>query len=380
MSEVTLYTSPDAFRQLAPQWNALARDVAFRELDWHRTWWKHYGNRGNGGNSRQLYLLAVRDEEGQLLGIAPWFVEQDRLLGRTIRNLGSGEICTDYLSLLSAPCNEQHVAECIASFLADQAMDAESPEAAWNVLDLDSVNQLDTITRYLVDALDDYGLTVYPFLNQGLWRIELPGTDEEYLQSITPQLRNRIRSAEKSCLKTGKSRLILAETQEQVEQGYQILQELHQAVWIKRGQAGNYASESFRGFHEEMLFQLHRANKLRLTWLEHEGKPVAAEYDILGREILYNYQVGRDPSFSTYPAGNLLRYLNIRWSIQNGFRMFDFLRGDEPYKQDWRASKLPQQRVQLVSSKPIARFRHGLWTVGRAAKRWWKRQPVGATG
>lgn len=370
MSEVILHTSADAFKELAPVWNNFSRSIVFRQFDWMQTWWRWYGEDKSDQHSRRLYLLSVRDEDGQTIGLAPWYVEQDRLLGRTIRNIGSGEVCTDYVTLLSRPCHEYQVAESVAGFLADQLLSSENEHGAWQLLELESVCQLDTAARYLVDALQEYGVTVNGYPAVGCWRIELPGTVDDYDASLGASLRRRIRSAEKNLLRTGRLTLHSAESLDQLDAGFTILRELHQASWNARGLPGAYASESFSRFHEEIMLRLMKSRNLRLTWLEYEGKPVAAEYDIIERDVLYNYQVGRDPGFTQCRAGDVLRYLNICWAIQNGHKFFDFLRGDEPYKADWLAARVANHRVHAISTQPSARLRHGLWSLGRAAREW----------
>src|SRR5690606_1719747 len=44
------------------------------------------------------------------------------------------------------------------------------------------------------------------------------------------------------------------------------------------------------------------------------------------------YIAGRDETFNAPPPGLILHAHSIRYAIQNGFRTYDFLRGNEPYK------------------------------------------------
>src|SRR5690349_1917154 len=114
-------TSWSELEALQTQWNALAGDIPFRSWDWLATWWKHYGStnrntpvaRVRGG--RQLYVVAVyegeaaheRNPDRHLIGIAPWYVHHTPIKGRVIRWLGSGEVCTDHLSLICQPTDAQ---------------------------------------------------------------------------------------------------------------------------------------------------------------------------------------------------------------------------------------------------------------------------------
>lgn len=71
---------------------------------------------------------------------------------------------------------------------------------------------------------------------------------------------------------------------------------------------------------------------LRLFFMEMDGQPVAAslclDYD--GVRMLYNS--GHNPEYRYYSVGLLLHSLCLRDALERGYRCFDFLRGNEPYK------------------------------------------------
>src|SRR5437762_1360193 len=80
-------------------WNALAGGVPFREPLWLTTWWKHFGEQTTWlGGATQLFVIAV-ETEGRLVGLAPWYLEVRPLQERVLHWLGSGMVCSEYLSL-----------------------------------------------------------------------------------------------------------------------------------------------------------------------------------------------------------------------------------------------------------------------------------------
>jgi len=93
---VTRLTTSEELEALADSWNCLTRAVPFRSWQWLATWWKHYGD------GRELYVLAVHNDDGVLIGIAPLFRERQTTGGLVLNWLGSGEVCTDYVTILSA--------------------------------------------------------------------------------------------------------------------------------------------------------------------------------------------------------------------------------------------------------------------------------------
>jgi CelD/BcsL family acetyltransferase involved in cellulose biosynthesis len=52
--------------------------------------------------------------------------------------------------------------------------------------------------------------------------------------------------------------------------------------------------------------------------------------DVKGRLLFY--MAGRDETFNELPSGLVLHAWSIRWAIENQYKTYDFLRGDESYK------------------------------------------------
>src|SRR5689334_16875303 len=90
------FTDEHQLASLRAAWNALARGVAFRSYEWLESWWRTYG----AGPNRQLCVLGAFGADGRLAGVAPWYLEATPLGGRVLRFLGSGEVCSDYMSVL----------------------------------------------------------------------------------------------------------------------------------------------------------------------------------------------------------------------------------------------------------------------------------------
>ena len=77
---------------------------------------------------------------------------------------------------------------------------------------------------------------------------------------------------------------------------------------------------------------LFRGGQLWFYLLEVDGKPVAAKYELVSDRVLYAYQTGVDPGASEHAPGTLINMAILRKAIGRGRQVFDFLRGDEPYK------------------------------------------------
>ena len=120
--------------------------------------------------------------------------------------------------------------------------------------------------------------------------------------------------------------------------------------------------------------ELLRHGQVQFYWLELDGKPVAAEYQLVGNGMLYAYQAGMDPDVDGASAGQ---------ADQSGH----FAAGDRAAAIGRSISSAATSRtrpasapsrgrassIRVVPHRPVAQLRHNLWLAGSNVKQWVKR-------
>ena len=359
----------EQLERLSEAWPCLSRSVPFRSLAWLASWWRHYGRR------RKLFALAVYDENDHLVGLAPWYMQQDPARGRVIRFLGSGEVCTDYQSLLSTPEHEIQVASATADWLLAAAHGTKangSKKHNWDLLELDGIDGADRIVARLVSRLSEKGALVHRSNGPNCWRIELPPSWDEYLALLSKSHRKQVRRVQRRMLESGRAVLHTANDEQQLLHGMKILTDLHMQRRNGLGEKGCFSSSRFTGFLHEAAMQLLEREKLQLHWLELDGSPAAAEFHLLGGGVTYAYQAGVDPKRLDEEPGRIINIATLQKAIADGQQGFDFLRGDEPYKAHWRAQPRCSIALRVAPRRVASQIRHGAWLAGRAVKKWIK--------
>lgn len=347
-----------ALEDLAGAWNSLAGDVPFRSYEWLATWWRHYG-----GGSRRLFTVALRDGDGRLVGVAPWHVDRLPGGGRVVRFLGSGAVCSDYLSLLCAQERAAEVAERLADWLCGPAA------GAWDVLDFSGVAADDPAVRTLTERLRAAGLAVYVSAEVQCWRTQLAPAWDEFLQGLSTSRRHRIRTLLRRSLDEGQAVLHTVRTGEQLARVFPLLVDLHQQRRRSLGQVGCFADPRFAAFQQQVCREFLAAGRLRLLWLELAGQPIAAEYGLTGGDTVYYYLGGFDPAAAAAQPGWLALGASLRQAVAEGYRAFDFLRGDESYKASWRAEPRPLCHYRVFGRRPTAQLHRAAWRAGETARR-----------
>jgi predicted N-acyltransferase len=361
---------------IAPaEWDRLAAGRFFYTWTWVECWWRHY--RQDSRNRFELYTLLVYDDQGRVVGIAPWYIERSLAGAGTVRFLGSGEVCSDHPSLLCLPGREQEIADAVADWLADDrptVSDWLTGQAhdRWDHLEFDCVDQHDTAMNRLVTQLERRGCLSHRRPGLNCWRIDLPDSWDAFLQTLSKNRRAQVRKAEARVRDPKQFQFFDVECCEEFERGWNIFVDLHQRRWESLGQPGCFASPTFTAFHREVAQKLLKRGELRLWWLEHQGKPISAEYHFVHRGVIYAYQSGIEPTALDLEPGRMTQIVSKRWAIDHQFHQFDYLRGDEGYKQNWRAAPYATWDLRIAAPRAASRIAHGVWVAKHNMKTWIK--------
>jgi GNAT acetyltransferase-like protein len=303
-------------------WDALRFELPipspFVSWAWHRAW-ADASPPEDVASSQALVLRSDGDQIGALLPFRLYRTRFRRApvtaLGWAIADLG----CPDHLDVPALPD---------ADF---GALVTRLDGLPWDVMVLDNVAERSPNIDRLSAACEGRGWLVR---RRPLWRcpyLELPGNWDAYLASLPPSRRQTIRRKERTLYRQHDVR-VTDYGPERLREGWQRLKELHERRWDGVGAFGN---PSFERLHLAFGSMLAEQGALWLATLDLDGTPAAAWYGFSVADTVYFYQGGRDPRWERESVGAILMGIMIRRAIERGFRTFDFLRGEEPYKLNW---------------------------------------------
>ncbi len=355
--------------KLTDQWNCLTRGVPFRGWQWLLSWARHYCDEG------QLFAIAAWQGDA-LVGLAPLYRSRIPSQGRVLRLLGSGDVCSDYMSLLVTSEHEDAAVSEMARWLCEQS--SRAGDDAWDVLELSGIDHHDQVTQKFISQLKHHECRVHVRPGLDCWRIELPSSWEDYVGTLSKSHRKQVRRVERRMLEPGRAVLHTAQDEQELDQGMAILVDLHQRRRSSLGEPGCFACDRFSGFLHEAAQQLLAEGMLQLHWVELDGRSVAAEFHLIAGRTSYAYQAGVDPEAMEDEPGRLINIATLKKAIEDGQRSFDFLRGDEPYKAHWRAQPRPSLEIRVAANRTVSRIRDRAWVAGRTIKSWIKSGLVGA--
>lgn len=316
-AEAEIVSDPAALQTLQDDWRRLAlrRGNAFVTPEWFFTWFAHYGD------EHEPVVSVVRHADGVMAGIMPLALStstRPRSLRFAGANLG------DSFHPVALETDEETVAAATAAALPRL-------DRAWSTVVLDNIEVDARWPQELVSA-SPRRLAVMELRRGILPFISVGGLGWEEFQR---QRSRKIRRERARCLRRLEEshdvRFRCTQGGETLDNDVATLFRLHDFRFGRQG-GSSLASERARAFLREFAAVTLARGWLRLCFLEIDGEPVAASYDLRvgGRHACY--QSGFDPAWSRLGVGNVLEDHGIRLAVEEGAETFDFLFGDEEYK------------------------------------------------
>lgn len=267
-------------------------------------------------------VVVLRGATGDVEAVFPFRVQRDRHWGVPVTELGwsFGDLgCPDHLDILATP---------EADF---DALAGALQELPWVAIRLGNVAEAASNVARFCAACEERGWKVRRRSLGRYLYLELPGTWDGYLSSLSSHARHAIRRKERK-LSREHDVTLTDYGQERLEEGLRHLQRLHAARW---GGGGAFRDPVWERLHRRFTASLAERGQLWLATLDLDGEPAAAWYGFALGDTVYHYQSGRDPRREQARVGSVLMGLMIRRAIERGYRRLDLLRGEESYKTEW---------------------------------------------
>ena len=349
----------EALCPLAAEWNRLLRasraDSIFLTWEWIDAW------REAGGNSTRPLVVAARDAEGSLAGLAPFYRSTYRLLGtvpyRFLRILGDPGSGADYLDWILRTDCEDAAGEAIARALIEQR--------GWDCVWIPSVAGWTGAEHRIVRAARSAGLQCRQ-RPRDFAAIALPRDYATYLQSLGANGRSSLKRRTREAFASKGAGFVRCGSEEERPLYLEALFDLHRRSRHAAGDEGAFDRSPFAvRFYEHFTRTALARGWLRLFGLKFGDEFKAVQIGYVYGGVFHQLQEGFDPAVAG--IGNVLRAKVIEDCIESGVLSYDFLAGVTEHKQRWRAAARLGCDLFLgrrsLKNRPL--FAAGIWPTGR---------------
>ncbi|NEU73015.1 GNAT family N-acetyltransferase [Hassallia byssoidea VB512170] len=260
----------------------------------------------------------------------------------------AGNSMADYTGLICLPGYEEEVIPAFAAYIQQQL--------TWSTFDVQNILETDTrmslFLRYF--SRDKFDFSQHRIQNQGedtdhyiAPYVSLADDWDQYLQNdVGSNTRQKIRRFLKKIETSDEFHITHVDTNN-LESHIEILLKFWESKWRdKKGDNCDVIMDYVRA----ILRHCFENNCLYLSVLWKGDTPLGAIanfVDVRQKSMLFSI-TGRDETFKNPSPGLILHADAIRYAIQNGFKVYDFLRGNEEYKYSFGAK---ERRIQHIVAK-----------------------------
>ncbi len=316
--------APEGFKRCWEQSGAtLDWACPFMLPPWITSWLQHFG----AGREPHIYQVSAGD---MLLGIAPLLVG-----GGTASFIGSPDVC-DYLDFIVAPGMHGRFFAGLAAHLRKQGIVS---------LDLGPLRPDSAAFACCNGAAAQFACSLTSADEDVSYELALPADWDAYLSGLAVQQRHEVRRKLRRLEEAGPFDYRIGDSPEAIDAAMDMFLHL---FTISRPDKRAFMTAAMEAFFRSLARSMADCGLLRLGFLDINDGPAAAVMCFEYSGTVYLYNSGFDPRFKRLNAGLLCKVLSIRDSIQRCKKVYDFLKGDEPYKQRLGGGVVRLQRCRVL--------------------------------
>ncbi len=321
------------FMALGPVWDTLLKSSAthspFLAWDYVQLWWSEFKNHF------QLCLGVVRDDSGQVRGIAPFVIGVEVDGGRQhLRHLGFlnglGELQGERLDLLVPAEQEAEITPLLISVIS-------SSRHLWDVVRLNKVPEESPNQAMMMTELRRAGCLAGVLNRCYCHTFPLPASWDEYEKSKPGNFRRNIRRYWSIITTKLEAVVALAGREIPADQAMPTFFKLHAMHWPDG--VSSFLRPAAKRLHEQLSLKWIPSGEMLVSFIMVDGAAVGAAYALCYMDELFVYQLGWNPSHAHVSMGNMSVRACMVEAIQRGMKLVDFLPGEYRYKREWSCDK-----------------------------------------
>jgi CelD/BcsL family acetyltransferase involved in cellulose biosynthesis len=354
--EVTRLGDRAQLAALEPEWDALLTrtDVAspFLTPGWQAAWLDSYGT------GHRLYVLVARREDA-LVGLWP-LARRRRGPFRVLEPIGAGR--SDWLDAPVIPEQRQEVLAAFLAYLAAHRSDWDLLELRDVLADSPTIPVLTAVASSLRVRREPR--TVAPYLS-------LDGSWEQFLGAKRPKFRSNLKYYRRLAERDGRKLDIRRVPWSADDTDVEMLATIERNSWKARDGNLKVSSPTGKEFYRRFCRYLSQRGSLELWRADIDAVPIAFVLNVVFGGKVYHYNTCYDEKSAALSPGLLLHSEAIANAFERRLTEYDFLSGDEPYKERWCSDRRAIDHLVFFHSGPVSRAAYAAlvqvrWAVRRS--------------
>jgi CelD/BcsL family acetyltransferase involved in cellulose biosynthesis len=294
--------------------------------EWCEPWWRRYSL------DRELHIVAVKNENKILVGIAPLCIEKSFGV-KIIRSIPIrfGDF---YSFIIENGEDFDKVISIILQYLKSYK--------EWQIIQLSQINNNFQIWNHLIK--DD-------FTPKHLSKIHTVNLDNytftEFLDKLPKNLRKQFRNRYRNITKLGKLELECIENGMGFKNYIGDMKNIYN--YRRKDNALHPPSEMYYSVINDAVNQLYDKKNILLFLLKLNDEIIAYRFGVVKDGVYYAWKVSHNPKYNAYYPGMLIIGKIVEELINRKYKKFNFGVGDYEWKRRWASSKLQSANYEFIA-------------------------------
>ena len=326
--KLKIYSNQEAIDNLAEEWSSLEPNscwAIYSRRGWFMAWWKTFGHRA------RLIIVTAR-ANGKLVGILPICqrrTDKHGLFFHIAEPLSGAQ--ADY----QCPIVKSGWEEVALPAMFEKVWDAIGHSGTFIWPNLPIENAAVSTIRDLIKRNNLLSIERKEVCPRFVFEKDYNSMEKLWSQNHRTDVRRRRRRLNEK----GMVRLWVATTKDEIKQILPEFFQVHDSKWHSQGLPGKFDSPLIQRYHYNMVDYLWDKG-LHFSTLKCNGKHISYHFGFLSGGWLLWYKPTYRIEYQNFsPSKVHVSYL-IEEGIKAGWKGFDFLLGDEPYKNKWATQKM----------------------------------------
>ncbi len=172
------------------------------------------------------------------------------------------------------------------------------------------------------------------------YELELPDTWDGYLALLDGKQRHEVRRKMRRLREAGQIDFHVVRHVDAFDEFLSLFQ-------ASRKDKAQFLTDPMKSFFQFLAGSMAELDMLQLGFLSIDGKAAASTFCFEYADTVFLYNNGYHPEFSSLSAGSLCKILSIKHSIEKKKTCYNFLKGDEAYKERLGGRPVPLYRLTI---------------------------------
>jgi len=333
------------------QWNSLVSSMKFPSVfltwEWINVWIRRFGE----DYSLLIFFIYENNKLSAILPLAEKEMRSFRYFSkfRMITLCGGLELYPDHMDIICTENNNAYVyINAVMKHLNDK-------NKKWDIMYFPFLSEQGNLSSWFKQ--DSSGLRKRKNDSFATYIRNENGYDY-FLGGMNSKKRYNLKREQRILLEKNNITFQKAMNSNELIEGMEILFRLHEKRAVSKGIQSTFAKKKIYEFHKDILSMFSEMGWVRLYSLKSEKGEIASLYGFIYNERFNFYQMGIDPEWLHFSPGKILILKVIEDLFNEGVREFDFLGGDDRYKDYWakQSLRLATYRIYNISAGGITQY------------------------